>query len=92
LATYTIVGITCTIFGITNGSILALVTFYALAYVFSCSLFTLESKALPSPTLFFLLIALIGEFVVTFFLFSSVVYISSLVFLTLVDGFYGFFF
>ncbi len=90
LATYTIVGITCTIVGITNGSILPLVIFYAFAYVLSCFLFTLESKALPSSTFLFLLRALICEFVVTFFLFSSVVYIFSLVFLTLVDGFYGF--
>jgi hypothetical protein len=40
--------------------------------------------------LFLLLKAFLGESIVTFFLFSNVMYISSLVFLTLVDGFYGF--
>jgi hypothetical protein len=40
--------------------------------------------------LFFLLRALFREFAATFFLFSIVVYISSLVFLTLVSGFCGF--
>jgi hypothetical protein len=44
----------------------------------------------PSSTLLFFLRTLLKEFATTFFLFSSVVYISSLVFLTLVDGFYGF--
>jgi hypothetical protein len=55
----------------------------------SCSLFIPELEALPSSTLFFLLRKLLGEFITTFFLFFSVVYISSLVFLTLADGFYG---
>jgi hypothetical protein len=40
--------------------------------------------------LFFLLKTLLEEFVATFFLFSSVVFISSLVLLTLVGGFCGF--
>jgi hypothetical protein len=39
--------------------------------------------------LFFFLKALLGEFAATFFPFSSVVHISSLVFLTLVGGFCG---
>jgi len=58
--------------------------------MFSCFLFTHEPKAPPSSTLFFLLGAPIGEFVAAFFLFSSAVYISSLVFKTLANGFYGF--
>jgi hypothetical protein len=40
--------------------------------------------------LFFFLRALLGEFAITFFLFSTVVYISSLVIFTLADGSYGF--
>jgi hypothetical protein len=54
-----------------------------------CSLFIPELEAFPSSTLFFLLRALLGEFTTTFFLFSSVVYISSLVLLTSAGGFYG---
>jgi hypothetical protein len=61
-----------------------LINFCALAFVFSCSLLTLELEAPPSSALFFLLKTLIGDFATTFFLFSSVVYISSLVFFTLV--------
>jgi len=55
----------------------------------SYSLFILELEAPPS-TLFFLLRTLLEEFDATFFLFSSVVFISSLVLLTLVGGFCGF--
>jgi hypothetical protein len=40
--------------------------------------------------LLFFLKALLGEFVVAFFFFSTIVYISSLVFKTLVGGFCGF--
>jgi hypothetical protein len=54
-----------------------------------CSLFTLEPEAPPPSILFFLLRALLGEYATTFFLFSSVVYISSLVLLTLASGFCG---
>jgi hypothetical protein len=54
------------------------------------SLFTYKLVALPSSTLFFLLRKLLGEFTLAFFLFSSDVYISSLVLLPLADGFYGF--
>jgi hypothetical protein len=57
--------------------------------VLSCSFFTLELEAPLSSTLFFLLKTLLGEFVVAFFMFSSVVYISFLVLLSLVGGFYG---
>jgi hypothetical protein len=53
------------------------------------SFFTLKPEAPPSSTLLFFLKALLGEFVVAFFLFSNIVYISSLVLLTLVGGFYG---
>jgi hypothetical protein len=48
--------------------------------MFSCSLFTFEPKAFLSSILIFLFRALLGESAATFFLFSSVVYISSLVF------------
>jgi hypothetical protein len=58
--------------------------------MFSCYFFILEPKALLSSILFFLFRALLGEFVAAFFLFFSVVYISSLVLLTLVGNFYGF--
>jgi hypothetical protein len=46
----------------------------------------------PYSTLLFLFRAFLGNFVATFLLFSNVVYISSLVLLTLVCGFYGLFF
>jgi hypothetical protein len=72
-----------------NGSTLPFIIFCALKFVLSYSLFTPEPKAPPSSTLFFLLKALLKKFAITFFLFSSVVYMSSLVLLTLVDGFYG---
>jgi hypothetical protein len=56
----------------------------------SCSFFTLELEDPPSSTLYFLLRRLLGESIVTFFQFSNVVCISSLVLLTLVGGFYKF--
>jgi len=90
LVNYTIVGTAYTIIGTANGSTLPLVIFHALALVLSYSLFTLELEALLSSTLFFFLRALINEFIATFFLFSSVVYISSLVLFTLATGFCGF--
>jgi hypothetical protein len=83
LTTYTTVGTT-------NGSTLLFIIFYALKFMLSCSLFTLEPQALLSSTLFFVLRALLGKFVADFFLFSSVIYISSLVLLTMVGGFFGF--
>jgi hypothetical protein len=86
----TIVGIARTIVGITYGSTLPLIIFCAFTYVLSCSFFTFKLEAHPSSTLLFLLRTLLGEFVATFFLFSNVVYISSLILLTLVDGFCGF--
>jgi hypothetical protein len=64
--------------------------FYALKFVLSYSLFTLELEVAPSSITFFLLKALLRESTVAFFLFSNVVCISSLVLLTLVGGFYGF--
>ncbi len=76
-----------TIVGTANGSTLPLTVFYAFKFVLSCSLFTPQLEAPPSSTLFFLLKALFGECVTTFFLFSSDVHISSLV--TLANGFYG---
>ncbi len=61
----------------------------ALKFVLSCSFFTPQPEAPPSSTLFFLLRAFLGKFVATFFLFSNVVCISSLVLLTLVGDFCG---
>jgi hypothetical protein len=81
---------TCTIVGTANGSTLPLIILCALASILSYFLFTIEPKVLPSSTMFFLLKALFDESTIAFFLFSSVVYISSLVLLTLVGGFYGF--
>jgi hypothetical protein len=81
---------TLTIVGITNGSILPVIIFCAFKSMLSYSFFIPKLEVFPSSTLFFLLITLLGEFATTFFLFSSVVYIFSLVFLTLVSGFYGF--
>jgi hypothetical protein len=67
-----------------------LIIFYAFRSVLSYSFFTFEPKVASSSTLFFFLRALLGEFVAICFLFFSVIYISSLVLLTLVGGFYGF--
>jgi hypothetical protein len=47
--------------------------------MFSYSLFPPKPKVRPSSILLFFLRALLKEFTTTFFLFSSVVYISSLV-------------
>ncbi len=74
---------------IADGSTLPLIIFFAFIFVLSYSFFTLEPKAPPS-TLLFLLRTLLRKSATTFFLFSSVVYISSLVILSLVGGFYGF--
>jgi hypothetical protein len=90
LATSAIVVTTLTIVGITDGSTLPLIIFCVLRFVLSYSLFTPKLETFPSSTLFFFLRTLLGEFATTFFLFSSVVYISSLVFKTLVSGFCGF--
>jgi hypothetical protein len=89
LTTWTIGGIALTIVGTTNGSSLPLIIFCALKFVLTCSLFTPKPKFHPSSILFFLLRALLGEFATTFFLFFSVLYISSLVLKTLVGGFFG---
>ncbi len=89
LTTCTIGGIALTTVGIVDGSTLPFIIFYALKFVFFCSLFTLNLEPPPSSTLFFLLKALLRESIVVFFLFSSVVYISSLVLLTLYSGLSG---
>jgi hypothetical protein len=80
----------CITIGTIDGSTLPFIIFSTLASVLSYSLFTLELQAPPSSTLLFLLRALLGESIVAFFLFSNVVYISSLILLTLVGGFCGF--
>ncbi len=85
-----IIGIAHTIVGTANGFILPFIIFYALTSMLFCSFFTLEPQASPSSTLFFLLRALFGEFTTTFFQFSNDVCISSLVLLTLANGYYGF--
>jgi hypothetical protein len=78
-----------TTIGIVDGSILPLIIFCALKFVLSYSLFILEPKAPPSSILFFLLRALFEKSATAFFLFSSVIYISSLILLTLAGGFCG---
>ncbi len=72
----------------TNGSSTPLIIFYAFKFVLSCSFFTLEHEVPPS-TLFFLFKTLLKKSNVTFFLLSSVICISSLILLTLANGFYG---
>ncbi len=79
-----------TIVSIVDGSTLPLIIFYAFALMLSCSLFVLKLKVPPPSTLLFLLITFLGESTTTSFLFSNVVYISTLVLLTLVDGLFGF--
>ncbi len=58
--------IACTIVGIIDGSTLPLIIFCAFISMLSCSLFTLEPKAFPSSTLFFLR-TFLGKFVGAFF-------------------------
>ncbi len=86
----TTIGIVFTTIGIANGSAMPLIIFCALKFVLSCSLLTLEHEVPPSSTLFFFLRALLGKSIATFFLFSNVVCISSLVLLTLAGGLCGF--
>ncbi len=90
LSTCTIIGITYTTIGTTNGSTLPFIIFYAFISMLSCSLFIPKLKAPPPSTLFFFLRAFLRDFAITFFLFSIIVYISSLVIFTLANGFYGF--
>jgi hypothetical protein len=90
LVACTTISTTFTIFGIIEGSTLPLIILFSLTYVLSYSFFTLDLKALPSSTLFFLLKSLLGESTLTFFQFSNVVNISSLGIFTLVNGFGGF--
>ncbi len=90
MATCTIVNIALTNVGTTDGSIPPLIIFSAFRFVLSYSLFIPELEVPPSSTLFFLLKTLLGESVIAFFLFFCVVYISSLVLLTLANGFCGF--
>ncbi len=87
---YIIVGTTYTIIGTANGSTLPFIIFYALTFVLSYFLFIPKLETSPSSTLFFLLKTLLGKSVVTFFLFSNIVHIFSLVLLTLVGGLCGF--
>ncbi len=91
LVAYTTIGTIHTTISIVDGSILPLIILCALTFVLSCSLFILKHEALSS-TLFILLRALLGKSAPAFFLFSNVVYISSLVLLTLASSFCGFFF
>jgi hypothetical protein len=89
-ATCIIVDTAHTIVNTTDGSIHPFIIFCAFTSMLSCSLFTHNPEAPPSSTLIFFFKIFLGEFVVTFFLFSNVIYISSLVLLTLVGGFFGF--
>jgi hypothetical protein len=68
--------VACTIVGIVNATTFPLIIFCAHASMLSCSFLALNPKAPPSSALFFLLRSFLGNFVVAFFLFSSVVYIS----------------
>jgi hypothetical protein len=90
IITYIIVGSALTTIGTTNGSILPLIIFRAIKSMLSCSLFTPKHEAPPSSTLLFFLKTLLEEFVVTFLLLYSIIYISSLILLTSTDGFCGF--
>jgi len=69
--------VACAIVGTTNGSTLPFIIFCALKFMLSYSLSIPKLKVPPSSTLLFLLRTLIGEFAITFFLFSNVVCISS---------------
>jgi len=90
LVAYTNVEIAFTIVNSANGSTMLFIIFYAFKSMFSYSFFTPKPKAPPSSTLFFFLRTLIGKSDVAFFLISNVVYMSSLVLLTLVGGFCAF--
>ncbi len=83
---------TCTNVGIANGATFLLIIFWAFASMLSCSFLAPTPEVPPSSTLFFLFRAPLRNFVAIFLLFSNVIYISSLVLLTLVCGFYGLFF
>ncbi len=87
LTACTIINIALTIVGTVDGSTLPLIIFCAFKYVLSYSLFIFKPKAPPSSTLFFFLRALFGKYVAAFFILSNVVYISSLVLLTLAQWF-----
>ncbi len=89
LTTFTTSGITLTTIGTAYGSTIPFIIFCAFKYVLSCTLFTPKPEAPPSSTQFFLLKSLIGKSTTTLFWLYNVVYISSLVILTLVDGFCG---
>jgi hypothetical protein len=67
LAVHTTIGFAFTIVGIANGSILPLIIFYALGYVFSYSFFIPEPKIPPSSTLFFFLKTFFGKSIAVFF-------------------------
>ncbi len=90
LTTCTTIGTTCINVSTSNGAILPLTTFYAFTSMLSYSLLTPEPKVPPSSTLFFLLRALLGDSTAPFFIFSNVIFISSLIHFTLVSSFYGF--
>jgi hypothetical protein len=53
--------------GTADGSILPFIIFYAFKFMLSYSLFTPKHESPPSSTLLFLLKALIGKFIATFF-------------------------
>lgn len=68
---------------------LPFIILWPLPSMLSYFFFTLNPKVPPSSTLAFLFRALLGNFGTTFLMFSNATCISSLVFLTLVCGFYG---
>jgi hypothetical protein len=55
----------------------------------SCYFLTLDLEAPPPSMMFLLFKTFFKDYIATFLMFSNVVYISSLVFLTLVYGLYG---
>ncbi len=90
LATYTTISTAFTTISTIDGSILPLIIFCAFIFVLSYLFFIPKLEAPRSSTLFFLLRELLKKSATILFLFFSVIYISSLVFYTLVGGFYGF--
>ncbi len=80
----------CMNVSIVDGAILPFIIFWTHAFVFSYCFLFLNLKAPPSLAFLFFLRSFPGDFAITFFLFSNVACIFSLVLLTLACGFCGF--
>ncbi len=85
--TYTLCLLVGTNAGIANGAILPFIILCACAFVHSYFFLTPNHEAPHFSTLFFLLRSFLGDFFITFSLFSNAACISSLVLLTLACGF-----